>query len=98
MMEDQFQGRFAEDEGVPEIALSGAFQEQEILLPDRPVETETADRSLNVRLVCIRTDQHIDRVADDVHAEEDDDRHEKDDKERLHQSTDDENSHWGFST
>ena len=97
MVQDQLQGRFAKNETVAQIALRSALEEQQILLPDRPVEPETADRRFDVCLVGIRADEHIDRIANDVHAEEDNHRHEKHDKERLHQPADDENRHEVFS-
>ena len=62
----------------------------EILFPDRPVESETSDRAFDVRLIHIRRNQHIDRIADDIDAEKHDHRHEKDDDRGLHQTPDDE--------
>ena len=48
---------------------------------------------LDLRLVGVRADQHVDRVADHVDAEENDNRHQGDDDHRLHQAPDDKDGH-----
>ena len=74
-MQDQFECRLAEDETVAEVTLGRAFQEQNVLLPDWPVEPQAGDGGFDVGLVCVGADQHVNRVAYDIDTEEDDHRH-----------------------
>ena len=67
----------------PRSPLQRAAHEVEVLLPDRPVEAQRADGRLDVLLVHLRIDQQPDRIADHVHAEEHDHRHDDDDQRRV---------------
>ena len=85
-LQDHRQRRLAENEGAAEVALQRAAHEVEVLLPDRAIEAQRADRRLDVALVHLRIDQQPDRIADHVHAEEHDHRHDDDDHRSLHQA------------
>ena len=92
-LEDQLQGRLAVDEGAAEVALGDALEEQQVLLPDRLVEAELADDAGALGLVGLGAHQDLDRVADDVDAEEDDHRHDRNHQAGLHQASDEECGH-----
>ena len=78
---------------LPRSPFNAPIDEVRVLLPDRPVEAERADGGLDVLLVGLRVDQQIDRIADDVDAEEHDHRHDDDDERALHQPAQDEGGH-----
>ncbi len=92
-IDDHTQGRLTEDERSPEIAAQRAAQEVEVLLPHRPVEPQRPDRLLDVLLVHLRVDQQPHGIADDVDAEEDDHRHDGDQRQALQQPSQDVGRH-----
>ena len=78
---------------LPRSPRSDAADEVQVLLPQRPVEPERLDRALDLRLIGLRVDQQVDRIADDVHAGEHDHRHQHDHQRALHQPAEDECEH-----
>ncbi len=80
-------------EGFAQIALRKVGEEDQELLPDRLVEAEPRDRLRTLGLICIGGEQHIDRVADQEHAEKNQSGHRQDDKETLTDPPDQERQH-----
>ena len=85
---DKRRDRDVVDHGPAQIALEHIADEGEILLPQGLVEPVLPDQVLADLLACARVDHHVDRVADRVDANKDDDRHDEHDHHRLYQSTD----------
>ena len=68
-------------------------EEAPVLRPQRLVEAERRDRALAVDLVGLRADQDVDRVADRVDADEDQQRHHEQHDDALQTAADDEDEH-----
>jgi hypothetical protein len=77
----------------PEIAAHRPAQEAQVLLGQRLVEAECGNRLLAVDLIRLRVDQDVDRVADRVHADEDEQRHREEHDDALQAAADDEDEH-----
>ena len=58
----QLQGRLAEREGAPEVALHEVRDVNEDLLPERLVEAQNPDHALELFLVGLGRHQHVDRI------------------------------------
>ena len=65
-LEDQVDRRHAGGEGNAEVAAKGAAKKQPVLFPQRPVKTEQRGGAGDFRLIGLRVDQQIHRVADGV--------------------------------
>jgi hypothetical protein len=63
------------------------------LLVDRQVQPQRLDGIAKALLVAVRIDQDIDRIADDVDAEEHEHRHREHDDAALQDAADDEDRH-----
>ena len=69
----------------------------------RLIEAEIRDHPRDLGLIGFGADQHVDWIADDIHAEEHDDRHQQHHDQGLHETPDDEDGHavsplnWSFS-
>jgi hypothetical protein len=87
--QDELQHRHAEHEGPAEIALQDAAEEGEVLFPERPVEPVAGNGVEPDVLADIGPDQHVDRIADRVDADEDQRRHDEHDDESLNQASSD---------
>jgi hypothetical protein len=85
--------RDAEDEGATKIALQKPSREDQVLLPEWPVEAVAGDGLGANPLVRVGRQQDVDRIADRVDADEDQDRHGDHDDDGLEQALDDEAEH-----
>src|SRR5262249_10589030 len=92
-LENEAQRGRAVNERAAEIAVRRAGEEGPVLHPHRAVEAERRDRLLALALVGLRVDQDVGGIADRVHANEDQQRHDEQDQHGLHAAADDENGH-----
>ena len=60
---------------------------------DRPIKAEILYDAVNLCLIGLRIDQHIDRVANKVHAGKHDKRHDEEHQDALQGSSQDEGCH-----
>ncbi len=91
--EDQLQHRHVVDERAAEIARQQPAEEAQILLPQRQIEAVLLDRERADALVGVGRDQHVDRIADGVDADEYQHRDRQHHDEGLQQPLDDESEH-----
>jgi hypothetical protein len=76
--------------------LKSVAEEDDVLLPDGPVQTKTGLELYKATLIAFLWCEKIDRVADHTHAEEDDHRHREDDEDALEEATQDEDGQGAF--
>jgi len=74
-LEDQRQRRLVEDEGIAEVAGQCAGEEQPILLPHRLIEPEGLNDLQAFGRRRRRAEEHVDRIADEIKAHENQNRH-----------------------
>ena len=85
-------------EGAAEIALEEVLEENEVLLPHRPVEPEIGDDLVHAGLRAFGRGEDVDRVPDHVDAEEHQHRHHEQDEDRLQDASEDELGHRLFAS
>ena len=89
-IEDELERGFAVHERIAEVAARGVAEEVKVLLVHRPVEAEALDEAVDLLLRHVVGDQDVHRIADEVHADEDHERHHQDDHQALEDPPDDE--------
>jgi Mn-dependent DtxR family transcriptional regulator len=83
-------------ERLAELTLESVAEEDDVLLPDGSVETETDLELRKATLIAFLRCEKIDRVADHADAEEHDHRHREDDEDALDEATQDEDRQGAF--
>ena len=97
-LRDQSQRRFVEHETAAQIAMQRVAEKISVLAPQRLIQAHAGDDAGALGLVGLGRDQDVDRIADDVHADEHDDRHRQDDETGLEQSADGPGDHFASRT
>ncbi|RMS14017.1 hypothetical protein ALP75_203440 [Pseudomonas syringae pv. actinidiae] len=86
-LEDQAHGVFVINETLAQIAVHGALEKDQVLLPQRLVQPQVRDGLQAFGLIEVFTDQNVHRVADGIQADEHHHRHQQNDQQRLGQAT-----------
>ena len=84
-LQDQAHRVLLVDEAAAQAAVQRAVHEGQVLAPQRLVEPEPRDGGQPFLLVHVLADQDVDRVADGMQADEDDQRHRHHHEQRLQQ-------------
>jgi hypothetical protein len=93
-LQDQADRGLVINETIAEIAVHGAGEERQVLLPEWLVEAESRDDARAVDLIDVLPDQDIDRIPDRMQTDEHDQRHQQHDERRLRDSANEPAAHW----
>src|SRR5690606_10386042 len=79
----EFQRGYVVNEGLAQIAAYRVRDKGDVLPPQGLIETQCAHGGFDVALVGLRADEDLDRVADGVDADEQQQRHDEEHQQRL---------------
>ena len=74
--------------------MHGIGRESKVLFPERAIESQDSRSLGDFRRRCLRVNKDVERIADRIHAGEDEQRHRDQHEGALQESSQDEFGHW----